>query len=216
MTTPIRVLLADDHVLVRSGLRLLLEKELDIVVIGEAQDGADAVQQAIALCPDVILMDITLPVIDGIESTRQICATCPDARVVALTMHAEDAYLTAFLEAGGLGYVPKSAADRDLVSAVRTVVRGEIFLRSEGVQVIAGGYRKHKNTAQELEPEALSERERTVLELTARGFTSAEIGEQLCISPRTVETYRTRVMEKLELQHRSQLVEYALRHHLLK
>lgn len=215
MTEPIRVLLIDDHAVVRSGLRLLLEKEPGLAVAGEAGDGATAVQMALELRPDVMLMDITLPDLDGVEATRRICATWPEARILALTMHDESTYLTLFLEAGGAGYVRKSAADRDVVAAIRAVARGEFFLRPEGVQVIARQHHAAKTVLADPGPESLSERERQVLELTARGFTSAEIGEQLSLSPRTVETYRERIREKLGLEHRSQLVEYALRHRLL-
>ena len=211
MTDSIRVLLVDDHAIVRSGLRLLLEQTSDISVIGEAENGAGAVAQTLALQPDVVVMDITLPDFDGIEATRRIRAALPNACVLALTMHGEDTYLVPFLDAGGMGYVRKSSSDRDLVEAIRRVVRGESFLHPEGIETIV---RKHR--APEPEPETLSERERQVLTLTAKGYTSREIGDQLGLSPRTVETYRERIMQKLELGHRSELVEYALRHRLLE
>jgi DNA-binding NarL/FixJ family response regulator len=211
MTDSIRVLLVDDHAVVRSGLRLLLEKTSDIQVVGEADNGTSAVEQTLALRPDVVVMDITLPDFDGIEATRQIRAAIPNACVLALTMHGEETYLVPFLNAGGMGYVRKSSSDRDLVEAIRQVMRGESFLLPEGIEAIV---RKHR--AHEPEPETLSERERQVLTLTAKGYTSREIGDQLGLSPRTVETYRERIMQKLELGHRSELVEYALRHHLLE
>ncbi len=211
MTNSIQVLLVDDHAIVRSGLRLLLEQTTDMVVIGEAEDGASAVTQTLALHPDVVVMDITLPDFDGIEATRRIRAAIPNACVLALTMHDEDTYLVPFLNAGGMGYVRKSSSDRNLVEAVRQVHRGESFLHPEGVEAIV---RKHR--AHEPEPESLSERERQVLTLTAKGYTSREIGDQLGLSPRTIETYRERIMQKLELGHRSELVEYALQHHLLE
>jgi len=210
MTRAVRVLLVDDHAIVRSGLRLLLEKEKDIAVVGEADSGARAVEQALTLHPDVIVMDITLPDLDGIETTRRIRAEFPDACVLALTMHGEETYLVPFLQAGGMGYVRKSSGDRDLVEAIRRVARGESFLQPEGVETIV-----RKQRTRELGPEILSERERQVLVLTAKGHTSREIGDQLALSPRTVETYRERIMQKLGLGHRSELVEYALRHNLL-
>jgi DNA-binding NarL/FixJ family response regulator len=206
----IRVLLVDDHAVVRSGLRLLIEKEPDIVVVGEAEDGARAVQLASALTPDVTVMDITLPDFDGIEATRRIRKALPNARVLALTMHDESGHLVPFLEAGGMGYVRKSAVDRDVVMAIRAVARGESFLQPEGVQAIV---REHRDARSG--PDALSERELQVLKLTARGYTSREIGDQLALSPRTVETYRERIMQKLGLAHRSELVEFALAHKLL-
>lgn len=210
MTETIRVLLVDDHAVVRSGLRLLLEKEKGIAVIGEANSGARAVEQALALRPDVIVMDITLPDFDGIETTRRIRAEIQDACVLALTMHGEETYLVPFLQAGGMGYVRKSSGDRDLVEAIRRVARGESFLQPEGVDAIV-----RQQHTREPGPETLSERERQVLALTAKGHTSREIGDQLALSPRTVETYRERIMQKLGLGHRSELVEYALRHNLL-
>ena len=214
MNSLLRVLLIDDHTVMRSGLRLLIEQAQDIVVVGEAATGPDGVEQALSLLPDVIVMDITLPDLDGVECTRRIRAAWPEARVLALTMHAENVYLVPFLEAGGNGYVRKSAADREVVAAIRAVARGETYLQPEGIQVIIDEHRV-KPTADQPGPEVLSERERQVLELTARGFTSREIGEQLALSPRTIETYRERIMEKLKLDHRSQLVEYAVQHHLL-
>jgi DNA-binding NarL/FixJ family response regulator len=212
MSGSIRVLLVDDHTVMRSGLRLLLEKEPDIMVIGEADNGAQGLEQALHLRPDVIVMDVTLPDFDGIECTRRIRAAWPEATVLALTMHGEETYLVPFLEAGGMGYVRKSAADRDVVDAIRAVARGDFFLQPEGVQAIV---QEHRTKPDKPGPEVLSERERQVLELTARGFTSREIGEQLSLSPRTIETYRERIMEKLHLEHRSQLVEYAFQHRLL-
>ncbi|MBI5301795.1 MAG: response regulator transcription factor [Chloroflexi bacterium] len=210
MTAPIRVLLVDDHAVVRTGVRLLLEKQSDMVVVGEAADGARAVRQTLDLQPDVVVMDITLPDFDGVEATRRIHATLPNAHVLALTMHDEDAYLVPFLQAGGAGYVRKSAADRDVVAAIRAVARGESFLQPEGVAAMV---RDHQSPKPDRDP--LSERERQVLVLTAKGYTSREIGDQLALSPRTVETYRERIMQKLGLAHRSELVEYALHHKLL-
>jgi two-component system response regulator NreC len=216
MTNTIRVFMVDDHTLVRSGLRLLLEKEADIEVVGEADGAASAILQVSSLAPDVILMDISLPDFDGVQAARVIFSECPAVRVIALTMHSEDAYLMQFLEAGGMGYVRKSAADRDLIRAIHTVMRGEIFLQPEGVQFMARHHHAPKTQTHPLDPTVLSERERQVIELVAKGFTCREIAETLSLSPRTVETYRERIMEKLHLTHRSELVEYALRHQLLK
>ncbi len=160
-------------------------------------------------------MDITLPDIDGIEATRQICATWPEARVLALTMHSEDVYLVPFLEAGGAGYVRKSAADRDVLDAIKTIMSGETFIGTGGLEALIHQHRPPSGGTLPPGPEVLSDRERLVLTLTVRGFTSREIGEQLNISPHTVDTYRTRVMEKLGLLNRHELVEYALRHHII-
>jgi DNA-binding NarL/FixJ family response regulator len=214
MNTLLRVVLVDDHAVMRSGLRLLIEAEPDIHVVGEAATAAEGVEQVVALRPDVTVMDITLPDCDGVECTRRIRAAWPQARILALTMHGEDVYLVPFLEAGGAGYVRKSAADREVVAAIRRVANGETYLQSAGVQTIVDEHRAKSAVDQPL-PDVLSQRERQVLELTARGFTSREIGEQLSLSPRTIDTYRERIMEKLKLEHRSQLVEYAVQHHLL-
>ncbi|MCC6190040.1 MAG: response regulator transcription factor [Anaerolineales bacterium] len=214
MRKPVRVLLVDDHTVVRSGLRLLVEQQADLQVVGEADCGAAGVAQALALRPDVVVMDLTLPDCDGVEATRRIRAAWAEARVLALTMHAEDTHLLPFVEAGGLGYVRKAAADEDVVTAIRLAAENKAFLHPEGWQTMVRGHQGTANSGQP-GPEALSERERQVLELTARGFTSREIGEQLFLSPRTVETYRERLVQKLGLEHRSQLVEYALRYRLL-
>ena len=215
MLENIRILIVDDHSVVRSSLGLLLSKN-GATIIGEAADGEQAVEIALLHRPDVILMDITLPVLDGIEATRRICHEWPEAKILALTMHAEDLYLAPFLEAGGVGYVRKSAADRDVISGIRSVYQGEPFLQSDGIDTLVQQYRPSSKTDQLPSPEILSDREYLVLEKTVRGFTSKEIGEQLGISPRTVDTYRSRVMEKLGVTRRHELVDYALKYHLLK
>ncbi|WP_018306525.1 response regulator [Desulfitobacterium hafniense] len=215
MRLPIRVFLVDDHTLVRNGLKLLLENEPDIEVIGEAENAAMAISQVVSLSPDVVLMDLSLPDTNGIEVTHQIYLANPTVRVVALTMHAVETYLLKFLEAGGVGYVHKSAADRDLVKAIHSVMEGQIFLQPDGIQLMARKHHAPQSETHEISPDVLSEREHQVLELIARGYTCREIGLQLSLSHRTIETYRERITEKLELQHRSQLVEYALRHNIL-
>jgi DNA-binding NarL/FixJ family response regulator len=211
MSAKVRVLLVEDHAVVRSSLSLLLES-YGIQVVGEAADGETAIRLAQELIPDVVLMDITLPGMDGIEATRQITARMPATRVLALTMHSEDVYLVQFLEAGGAGYVRKASADRDVIQAIHTVLAGNTFLGEAGVQALVQQYHAEEAAPG---PEVLSERELFVLEQTARGYTSREIGEQLGISSHTVDTYRARLMEKLGLSHRHELVEYALKHNIL-
>lgn len=216
MITGVRILLVEDHSVVRSSLAMLLAAHGGIIV-GEAADGADAIAKALSLRPDVILMDISLPGMDGIEATRQICAAWPEARILALTMHSEDVHLVPFLEAGGAGYIRKSSADQEVINAIQTIQSGETFISPQGLETLLRQHRPH--TAQSNQPpgpEILSERERLVLEKTARGYTSREIGAQLYISPRTVETYRTRIMVKLGLTSRHELVEYALRWRLIE
>ncbi len=215
MNNPIRVFLTDDHTLLRNALTMLLEEQVNIQVVGEASNATDAVEGVIQVKPDIVLMDISLPDFDGIEATEKIVATLPETRVIAVTMHMEDVYLLKFLNAGGRGYVHKSAADRDLLKAIDTVIKGEVFLSSAGVQVMASQYCRNENTGEAM-PDILSDRESQVLKLIARGFTSREIGTKLCLSPRTIETYRERIAIKLKLEHRSELVDYAIRYNLLK
>jgi len=213
MIEPVRILLIDDHAIVRSGIRLLIEQEPDLIVVGEAQNAEIGIRMALDLHPDVTVIDITLPDLDGISATRRILDEWPSARVLALTMHDESGFLVPFLEAGGIGYLQKSAADRQLVQAIRRVSDGEFSIQSTGVSTIAASHSPARDSGHG--PEVLSQREQEVLVLTARGFTSRETGERLFISARTVETYRGRIMDKLGLHHRSELVEYALDYRLL-
>jgi DNA-binding NarL/FixJ family response regulator len=214
MINGIRILLVEDHAVVRSSLALLL-KSHGGEIVGEAENGKSAIAKALELHPDIILLDITLPDMDGIEVTRRICTTWPDAKVLALTMHSEDVYLLPFLEAGGAGYVRKSSADKDVLNAIKTILSGESFISSDGLEVLLRQHRPTTDDAQTPGPDILSERERLVLEKTARGYSSREIGTQLNISPHTVDTYRTRVMVKLGLVSKPELVEYALSHHII-
>jgi len=214
MIDGIRILLVEDHAVVRSSLGMLL-KSHGALIVGEAEDGKSAIAQALDLRPDIILLDITLPDMDGIEVTRIICSSWPEAKVLALTMHSEDVYLLPFIEAGGVGYVRKSAADRDVLNAIKTLLSGETFISSGGLEVLLRQHRRTTGDSQPPGPDSLSERERLVLEKTARGYSSREIGAQLNISPHTVDTYRTRVMVKLGLVSKPELVEYALHHHII-
>jgi two-component system, NarL family, response regulator NreC len=211
----IRVLLADDHALVRAGLRALLEAEPDIEVIGEASSGEAAVELAGALAPDVVVMDLSMPGLSGLDATARISSSCPAPRVLVLTMHPADDYLLAVLRAGGSGYVTKDSADQELMDAIRTVASGHVFLYPSAARLLLENFRVER-----AEPEAdplqlLSAREREVLRQTVHGFTATEIAEGLSISPKTVDTYRQRAMEKLKLRHRSELVQFALKKGLL-
>ena len=217
MSETIRVVLADDHTLLRKGLRALLQAESDIEVVAEAADGAEAVRACQRFTPDVIVMDLSMPVVDGLEATRQITALGLPTRVLVLTMHNEEEYLLRVLEAGGSGYILKQSADVELVHAIRSVNKGEAFLYPSGVRMLLQHYRKDNQHEQEQAARpALSEREAEVLTLTAEGYSNQEIGKQLYLSPKTVDTYRQRIMEKLSLHHRSELVRYALNRGLLK
>ena len=211
----IRILLVDDHIVLRAGLRALLETEHDMRVVGEASTGEEGVERARMLKPDVVVMDLSMPGAGGLEATRTITSELK-SRVLVLTMHAEEEYLLAVLEAGGSGYVKKTSADQDLVSAIRTVARDEVFLYPNAARLLLQGFRVRGEEHADSPVDKLTERERDVLTMTAEGYSSSEIGEKLFISPKTVDTYRSRIMQKLELHHRSELVRFALNTGLLK
>lgn len=227
MAERIRILLVDDHAVLRAGLRALLEAEDGLEVVGEAGTGEEGVAMADRLKPDVVVMDLSMPGIGGLEATRRIAASSREAaergdgqgggtRVLVLTMHGEEEHLLPVLEAGGSGYVNKRGADEELIEAIRTVARGDVFLYPNAAKLLLQGFRG-KATRGENDPlQKLTERELEVLGYTAEGFSSAEIGKKLFISPKTVDTYRSRIMEKLGLHHRSELVRFALQQGLLK
>jgi DNA-binding NarL/FixJ family response regulator len=212
----IRVVLADDHAVVRAGLKAVLGTARDMMVVGEASNGLEAVALAERLNPDVIIMDLSMDQMDGTTATREIVKKGLSSRVLVLTMHAEEEYLVGLLEAGAAGYLVKSAADRELVDAVRTVARGDIFVRPAAARVLAKGLtRKDPAKAEREKFEKLTERERDVLRLVAQGFSAPEIGERLFISPKTVDTYKQRIHEKMGLSHRAEYVQLAVRLGLL-
>jgi DNA-binding NarL/FixJ family response regulator len=208
----IRILVADDHAIFRAGLRALLDAQPDMRVIGEAGTGGEAVALTRSLGPDVILLDLSMPGMDGLGALREMQREGLRGRALALTMHAENEYLVQVLEAGGYGYVLKQAVDTDLFEAIRTVARGEVFLYPSAATLLLGRYLEARRAMgdEKAADDGLSEREREVLALTAEGYTSQEIGERLALSAKTVETYRGRVMRKLRLHHRAELVRYAL------
>lgn len=218
MPEPIRLVLADDHAIFRAGLRALLELESDLDVVGEAADGAEAVEKARALRPHIVVMDLSMPGTNGLEATRRIAGLELDVKVLVLTVHAEEEYLVPVVDAGASGYLTKASADSDLVEAVRTVARGEVYLPARATTLLLRQYREAEDDADRAGRglRELSGREREVLALTAEGFSSSEIGKKLFISPKTVDTYRSRIMQKLGLNHRSELVRFALRVGLLR
>ena len=214
---PIDVLLADDHTVLRAGIRALLEGDpaAGIRVVGEAGTGDEAVDFTRRLRPDVVVMDLSMPGSGGLEATRRIAALGLDTKVLVLTMHAEEEYLIPVLEAGASGYLNKTTADRELVGAIGTVARGEVHLPPQATKLLLKEYREQADPDTEA-LHKLSPREQEVLALTAEGYSSKEIGEKLFISPKTVDTYRSRIMEKLGLSHRSELVRFALKVGLLR
>lgn len=211
----IRILLADDHGIVRAGLRALLETQADMRVVAEAQDGPSAIRLTREHEPTVVVSDLSMPG-GGLEAIREITDLHLPSRVLVLTVHAEERYLLPVLEAGGSGYVRKSSAHTDLLNAIRTVARGEVFLDPEATKTLLRGYLGRVKTGDELDlGEVLSEREREVVKLTAEGNTAQQAADVLSLSPKTVETYRHRAMQKLGLANRAELVRYALRAGLL-
>jgi DNA-binding NarL/FixJ family response regulator len=214
----IRVVLVDDHAIVRTGLKAVLGAAPEIDVVGEASGGTEAVALLARTPADVVVMDISMAEGDGITATRTVTARGDDApRVLVLTMHAEEAYLEAVLEAGASGYLVKSTADRELVEAVRAVARGEVWVQPAAARVLAlGARRREEHATDRARYERLTERERAVMRLIAEGYTAPEIGEQLAISPKTVDTYKQRINDKLGLTHRADYVKLALKLGLLK
>ena len=212
----IRVLLCDDHPALRRGVQALLESEPDMEVVGEAEDGESAIAKARELRPDVVVMDITMPGMDGLRATNAIRDLGLPCRVLILTVHDHERYLFHVLRAGALGYVPKTAAHTELLEAVRTVAKGAAYLRPDAARMLIGDYLERVSNGEEQHSYAkLSDREKEVLQLTAEGYSSAEIAEKLFLSASTVDTYRKRCFEKLRIHHRSELVRYAVKKGLL-
>ena len=209
---PIRVLLVDDHSVVRMGLAAVLGAERDIEVVGEAGDGAEAIEAVARLRPHVVVMDLTMDGVDGMSATREIAAGGASApRVLVLTMHDEEEYLVPLLDAGASGYIVKSAAGRELLTAIRTVAAGRVYVRPAAAPVLATSWaRRASQTDTAAAYRTLSEREQDVFRLFAQGYTSAQIGDRLNISPKTVDTYRRRVNEKTGLVDRADYVRVAL------
>lgn len=223
----IRVVLVDDHQIVRAGLKAVLSTARDITVVGEGASGKDALALAERVDPHVIVMDLSMPDMDGLTATRELQklnaarVVAPNEpvtrRVLVLTMHTEDEHLVALLEAGAGGYLLKSVADRELVDAVRTVAAGDVYVQPSAARALARGLAKREGGAEERTRfEKLTDREQVVLRMVAEGYTAPEIGEHLTISPKTVDTYKQRIGEKLGLTHRTDYVKFALKLGLLK
>ena len=212
MTT---ILLADDHSVLRSGLKLLLESQPNLKVIGEASSGLDALELAGKLQPDLILLDLSMPGLGGLDALPVLRKIIPSAKILILTMHDDPQYLRTALKGGVSGYVLKKAADAELISAIRAVLRGEIYVHPSMTRALLDDMLPYPETSAPDAWNSLSEREQGVLKLVAMGHTSAEIASQLGLSDKTVETYRARGMEKLGLNNRAALVRFALKKGLL-
>lgn len=204
------VLLVDDHGVVRGGLKALIESEANVTVVGEASDGASAVNEAERLRPDVVVMDVALPRLNGAEATRHILAVLPKTKVLMLSAHEERAYVKLCFDAGAAGYIVKSAAAKDLVRAINVVANGGVYLDPAIAAQLVPPTRRRQRSGEFVAHVDLSERELEVLRHIARGLSVRDIAERLAVSTRSVETYRARAMEKLALKNRAQVVTYAL------
>lgn len=207
----IRILLADDHVLVRQGFKMILSAQPDMQIVGEAANGRETVELAEKLQPDLVLMDVTMPELNGIEATRRLAAASPRTRVLALSMHKDAVYVREILRAGARGYLLKDSADADLIAAVRSIAKGEGYLSPAVSDAVLTDYRRHVTDPLDL----LTSREREVLQMIAEGKTNKEIATTLNLSVYTVEAHRGRVMEKLNLHSTGELVRFALRSGLI-
>jgi len=211
-----RVLIVDDHIIVREGLRALLEAQPDIEVVGEATNGEEAVARTSELNPDIVLMDITMPGMNGLEATRRIKQAKPEVKVLALTMHEGDEYFFKILEAGASGYFVKGGSSSELISALQAVWRGDVFLYPTMAKKLLGDYLQRVKSGQDSETyDGLTNREREILKLVAEGVNNQGIASQLFLSPATVQTHRANIMAKLKLHSRTDLAKYAIKHGLI-
>lgn len=212
----IRLLLVDDHDVVRTGIKMLLEGQPDLIIVGEAKSGRQAIKLASSLTPDVVVMDLTLPDISGIEATRLLRIEHPDIAIVALTIHEDEQYFFEMLQAGASGYIPKRAAPEDLISAIRAAANNEIYIYPSLTKALVTDYlSRGSQETRSTSMDSLTAREEEVLGLLADGMSNEEIGEKLSISKHTVARHRENLMRKLELHSRSELVKYAIRKGLI-
>lgn len=209
----VRIVLADDHTLMRQGLRKILEEQPDWSVVAEASNGRDAVRQTIATRPDVVILDIGMPQLNGIEATAQITRRCPTVHTLILSMHSDEAYIIRALKAGAIGYLLKDSADAELIRAVSAVAAGKSFFSPDAAKVMLDDYvRRLADKGLTDRFDTLSEREREVFQLAAEGRSNKEIAELLCVSSTTIETHRAHILQKLDVHSTAELVLYAVRH----
>ena len=212
---PIRVVLADDHAVVRDGLRMVLEARNEVVVVGDAGNGREALELIRELTPDVAVLDVSMPELNGIDAAARVPEVSPETRVVILSMHATSEHIFRALQAGAKGYVLKESAGKEVVTAVKTVYNGQQYFSQKVTEAMVDDYLHTRGQPREKSPIAsLSPRERQVLQLVVEGKSSTEIAEQICLSPKTVETYRGRIMQKLGIKDLPGLVKFAIQHGL--
>jgi len=212
----IRLLIVDDHAVVRSGLKMLLENERDVEIVGEASSAAEAMEAALRLRPNVILMDIGLPDLSGIDATREIKKRISDVSIVALTIHEDEEYFFKMLEAGASGYVPKRAAPEELITAIRAAATGQVYLYPSLAKLLVRDFLDGGHAGTEQTRSELTDREQEVLTYLAEGASNEEIAVSLVISPKTVARHRENIMRKLNLHSRAELVRYAIRKGIIK
>ncbi|HET7764732.1 MAG TPA: response regulator transcription factor [Burkholderiales bacterium] len=210
---PVSVMLADDHAVVRDGLRALLEGGNDLQVVGVAGNGREAVAEALRLRPDIVIMDIAMPELDGVEATRRIVERCPETRVLILSMYLSAEHIYRALQAGAQGYVLKESAGEEVVDAIRALRAGKRYLSHRITETVIDDYLREGTNVSPLD--SLSLRERDVLQLVVEGRTNAAIAQALSLSPKTVETYRARIMKKLKVRDTVELVKFSMRHGLI-
>jgi DNA-binding NarL/FixJ family response regulator len=211
----IRVFLADDHTVIRDGLRLLLEAQADIEVVGEAADGRRTVRAVADVTPDVVVMDIAMPELNGIETARQLRVRCPAVKVIILSMYSSNEYIYQALQAGAMGFLVKESAGQEVIAAIRTVQAGRRYLSHRIEENVIVEYIRQTQSREPHSPlELLSDREREILQLVVEGKASTEIAKLLFLSPKTVETYRSRLMHKLQIKDLPSLVKFAIQHGL--
>jgi two-component system response regulator NreC len=211
----IKLFIADDHTILRAGIKALLEVEPDMVVVGEAEDGRSAVKLACQLLPDVVLMDIAMPLLSGLEATRQIKHAYPEVKVLMLTMHDNEDYIRQALANGAMGYILKDAATHELLDAIRAVYRGEAVLSPAITRLVIEDYLRWGDIQQNRSSDGLSPREREVLQLIAEGYSNRQISEIMSISIKTVQTHRMNLMSKLDLHNRADLIKYAIQRKII-
>lgn len=212
----ISILVADDHAIVRSGISLMINSHSDMNVIGEAQDGEEAVHKALELQPDVMIMDLNMPKVSGLVATKQINEANSAIRIIVLTMHDDREYIFRVLQAGASSYLLKSHPENDLIEAIRTVHRGDAYLYPNATRMLLEDYIQKSTSSTDVNLMKLTGREQEVLSYLAKGYTNREAGEQLFLSTKTIESHRSKIMEKLDLKTRPALVEYAAKNGFLE